>query len=489
MPLSNLMVMFCPTLNISPPLFRALCEADSIWDNYDEQVLDKVDRRQGPEEISLDERSSGRPSFDRASDDYHASVEDVGFRVPRPRRRLADDEDWERSEVPTLYLDSRSHCSSTSSVLLSFTDKILPTAPHHTRDGATTDTASFSASSGYEHSVDTPTSSNPSLANVQVMGEEKQPYFQLPSHSPLQKKKRLGPLVVDSTPLELKQADGVHFPSLPSAKDPSTPISASAKRRSIPLLSLPSVFALNREPDSPVESSPRSASSGAESTAGLKARKPSLRLLFSKRSASSLHSNSSRKDLGGHHHLVSPGLASAPSSGSFSSVSTPQSAVTAPQSSLGSAHSSGSSSSLHSTKFPPVLDTPIEGSSLNLNLDFDGDGSPASDSSRLGLSRGGSGFGTMRQRSRHEHEHETNYRDSIISLKTPVGTQFPSSGGDTPVRLRAQKSSSNLSLLSVGSSNGVDEEEEDWASSVLLAAAARTSNVALVPSDSSAAGH
>src|SRR5260370_828687 len=31
MPLSNLTVVLCPTLNMSPPILRVLCEAESIW--------------------------------------------------------------------------------------------------------------------------------------------------------------------------------------------------------------------------------------------------------------------------------------------------------------------------------------------------------------------------------------------------------------------------------------------------------------------------
>jgi len=32
MPLSNLLLVFCPSLNMNPPLLRALCEAEGIWD-------------------------------------------------------------------------------------------------------------------------------------------------------------------------------------------------------------------------------------------------------------------------------------------------------------------------------------------------------------------------------------------------------------------------------------------------------------------------
>ena len=32
MPLSNLLLVFCPSLAMSPPLLRVLCEGEGIWD-------------------------------------------------------------------------------------------------------------------------------------------------------------------------------------------------------------------------------------------------------------------------------------------------------------------------------------------------------------------------------------------------------------------------------------------------------------------------
>lgn len=43
MPMSNLLLVFCPSLHMNPPLLRALCEAKGIWDEYDEEgVLDII---------------------------------------------------------------------------------------------------------------------------------------------------------------------------------------------------------------------------------------------------------------------------------------------------------------------------------------------------------------------------------------------------------------------------------------------------------------
>ncbi|KAI0305522.1 hypothetical protein B0F90DRAFT_1815135 [Multifurca ochricompacta] len=43
MPLSNLTVILCPTLNMSPPILRVLCEADGIWDGPPEGWEDSMD--------------------------------------------------------------------------------------------------------------------------------------------------------------------------------------------------------------------------------------------------------------------------------------------------------------------------------------------------------------------------------------------------------------------------------------------------------------
>jgi RhoGAP domain len=43
MPLSNLTVVLCPTLNMSPPILRVLCEAESIWKGLAEGQEDTTD--------------------------------------------------------------------------------------------------------------------------------------------------------------------------------------------------------------------------------------------------------------------------------------------------------------------------------------------------------------------------------------------------------------------------------------------------------------
>jgi hypothetical protein len=40
MPLSNLTLVLCPTLNMSPPIFRVLCEAEGIWNGPPDDWVD-----------------------------------------------------------------------------------------------------------------------------------------------------------------------------------------------------------------------------------------------------------------------------------------------------------------------------------------------------------------------------------------------------------------------------------------------------------------
>lgn len=36
MPMTNLLLVFCPSLHMNPPLLRALCDAEGIWDDYED---------------------------------------------------------------------------------------------------------------------------------------------------------------------------------------------------------------------------------------------------------------------------------------------------------------------------------------------------------------------------------------------------------------------------------------------------------------------
>jgi hypothetical protein len=61
MPLSNLLLVFCPSLNMNPPLLRVLCEAEDIWDTavYESPVMDIKRDSNDVLDISTEHSSSG----------------------------------------------------------------------------------------------------------------------------------------------------------------------------------------------------------------------------------------------------------------------------------------------------------------------------------------------------------------------------------------------------------------------------------------------
>ena len=160
MPLNNLLVVFCPSLNMTPPLLKVLCEAEGIWggmygddedgEDDDDDVGDVIDiRRQTmparsptadgagffTDELSKTamiktttmtmEEGSESASLDTTdnnpSSDYHASAEEsiyddeyemLGEVAPRRRVRRDGVSAERREEVPTVYLDCSSRSAS-----------------------------------------------------------------------------------------------------------------------------------------------------------------------------------------------------------------------------------------------------------------------------------------------------------------------------------------------------------------------------------------
>jgi hypothetical protein len=157
MPLSNLLLVFCPSLSMTPPLLKVLCEAEGIWgggvddeeagEERDVDLVIDIRRQTMParsptsagggggffsdeptayatmkEEEESESVRSGRASLDTTdnnpSSDYHASAEESIYDDEyemlgevAPRRRVRRDGNVERrEEVPTVYLD----CSSSS---------------------------------------------------------------------------------------------------------------------------------------------------------------------------------------------------------------------------------------------------------------------------------------------------------------------------------------------------------------------------------------
>lgn len=653
MPLSNLLLVFCPSLNMTPPLLKVLCEAEGIWgedkeeqagEDDDDDDVHAVKRRtvvpnapifeagaptddvppplpakdgvHDKDSLNEDAKSttdteeegsvlSGRASLDTnmtdnsLSSDYHASAEEEDeedgssifdgqegqeMRRPHLERGGTVPSSARDSEVPTVYLDSRSHCSTASSMSSlgkseelredeyvedAIEDERSSVGCHREGEGETTpgvnsffcqqslrdpmkDDALSVSSGGYSinnmaissppplsssaESVATPISSgNPSFAHLSSsVGDEHR------AEKDVEQTSSLHPQIVETNQLELKPqqdrresisppavtpthntfSQPVSFPTSPPSPyhqfpypepNVSSTTPTKSKRRSIPILSLPN-FSPSIAPLLPnlSHTPPMTPSNGSPQSVGfpigeqerektLRAKKPSLKLLFSKRSASSL---TSMKDSKGYTFISNPipqtqsqrpvvtplSAASAmynyknsPKSASDSSVSTPLSAVTAPQSSLRSVSSGGP---------PPVLDTPIEASSLGLEYGFDpSPPTTAMSAANFDVDGRGDERTAAATKSMEASQHDQSHQPQTVQKRAVVGRssqqkstviQEPCSksmSSDTVKPLLPQASSSNLSIASTTSSHHLslfedddNENPEDWTQSVLLAA-------------------
>ncbi|KAF7321253.1 Rho-GAP domain-containing protein [Mycena kentingensis (nom. inval.)] len=398
MPLSNLLLVFCPSLNMNPPLLRVLCEAEVVWE--DAPIVDIKRESLGV----LDIRASPKP----AEEDEPPLPSPTRPRFPGARTRRAHPAavyvDDDESSLSQILGESGNAASDVSSVSTSGDTSIA----------SRLDASSPLLSSSSE-SLATP-SSGCSL-----------------DHGPLEREldSKPTPLMPDSPdltenehPHQSSPHSPIHFPTL-TKNPPATPLRST---RSIPTLSLPSLPSppkvdTNNSPSSPPPSPFR------------RLKKTSLHLLFSKRSASPLTSPT-----GGPPTISGPYLYT-PRAASDTSLSTPNSAVTAPQGST-----------------PPVLDTPIESSPLRLELGIEIVESP---------------------------DKETPDSDSPAELETvlPAVDQTPiadmyRNGSVSSLAVnhpRAQPTRQHIvrqtSKASIASSNHLgmleDEHEEDWTQSVI----------------------
>ena len=124
MPLHSLIIVLCPTLNISPPILRVLCEAESIWKGLAEggEDITGLDPKSGHPNPVLDSQTGLKPEQNFATEsllpqgdpnDQSSAVEPVfavGVRDPRVEGRapgVAQD-DIHRDDKGTglaLYVD------------------------------------------------------------------------------------------------------------------------------------------------------------------------------------------------------------------------------------------------------------------------------------------------------------------------------------------------------------------------------------------------
>ncbi|KAJ7084358.1 hypothetical protein B0H15DRAFT_911123 [Mycena belliarum] len=410
MPLSNLLLVFCPSLNMNPPLLRVLCEAEGVWGDTEvapdqpavldikrESVVLDIRARDTPDNVVKE-----APDADVAGD--ISLQHDPSPSPPRPRSPVSPHSD-DVSSFSTCEDASMEPRLDAPSPLLSSSAESLATP-----------------------------SSGPSLAHFPL--EEKG--FDV--------KRSLTSLVMaDSSDTQYNESPRrlagsgplgtpIQFPAISNTSS-GTQVSSA---RSIPTLSLPSLSLANLPP----KSEHNNAAGSAPPSPFRRLKKPSLQLLFSKRSASPL----SPLPSGGNPLISGPYLLPMKAI-SDSSLSTPVSAVTAPQ---------GSSLTL-----PPVLDTPIESSSLRLGLGMDSDSAePFVDAK----------------------EPSPSTADEVepplpTPGQTPIADWYrsPSTSNLAVNHLRAHptRQASKASIGSTTSSNRLgilDGNEEDWTQSVLLAA-------------------
>ncbi|KAJ7188304.1 hypothetical protein C8R46DRAFT_878323 [Mycena filopes] len=427
MPLSNLLLVFCPSLNMNPPLLRVLCEAEGIWG--DEESVESP-----PTVIDI-KRDSVLDI--RAPDTAKPSNDPVVDPLPSPTRPRSPGARNQRMHPTAVYLDhdDSSEASSLSQMLAEHAEanpRLDDVSSVSTCEDASIEPrldASSPLLSSSAESLATP-SSGPSLADIPLEGKDfdGKPSLTLadspdsPDHSPNPQFDGPPRRPTISAPL----TSPIQFPTM-SSNSPRTPLSST---RPIPTLSLPSLSlsGFSSKPD-------RNDSTGSAPSSPLRRlKKPSLHLLFSKRSASPLTPSP-----GGGFPAISGPYLHHSKAASDTSLSTPVSA-----------------------HLPPVLDTPIE-------------------SSRLGMSLGINLESPTREKppSPDAPMQESQSEPLPVPGQTPIADWYGAPSSSTlavnHLRPHPTRKVSKASIASTTSSNRLgildaDENEEDWTQSVLLAA-------------------
>jgi RhoGAP domain len=419
MPLSNLLLVFCPSLNMTPPLLKALCECEEIWSQPSSEGAEpimEIKRHTVVLDIKPTEQKSVQRKEQREevetpiiqSQPVEQSVVESPIDVESPESHPS------RPPVPTIYLDTESHHSSSSfssvQEIEARYDASMPSPP---------------PLSSSAESVVTPTSStgHSSIHQIPVSdGDMKGKLSRKSSANDLLHPDDGAQVIHRLERRTNSEGTGsgqgpVEFPSI------SAPLPTAQKRRSLALLSLSSFSAI----------SPASSSSQDSEERSLRDKKPSLRRLFTKRSTASLvsnHSGAARSSIPLQHTPSTPRTASS------STVSTPISAVTAPQ--------------FSASMLPPVLDMHIDtGTSLSFDLGFDVDDSSDDLPSQF-----------------------TSSQAESVVYASAVTSQVSLFAQDEPKhpygRGRSESTASTASSNHLGYEDS--QEDEDWMKTVLAAA-------------------
>ncbi|KAK7692663.1 hypothetical protein QCA50_004296 [Cerrena zonata] len=453
MTMGNLLLVFCPSLNMSPPLLRVLCEAERIWEGPPKKieepaVLDiaaPVLEIVPPAEDAKRSSSSSARSNDAEGNKENVDVNaHVGDAVPRPGMFV-------RHPVSTFYASALEIPTASTTL-----ERLSSSSNSGPDDGASYVSAfdscnkSNSATSSLADSPRVPplSSSTDSLATPSTMSEN--PSFS--STEPISRQESTGksePLPADGP--QVADSEEMTFSSLrrPVISGPipfpvtDSPTSQPSliRRKSYNLLSFPPLRS---------ESSSGSASpSSPNSQWARRNSRPSLRLLFSKKSSSSLTSPSSAVN------SIPP----------TSALSTTAMYEPSPVSALQQARSAT----------PPVLTTNIPSSPIHLFDPF-ADGKQKAPGVRVQRVEDDEDLGPL--------EPPPSVRDRVHSVastvystpeETPVGERLSRAflSPEDPRSISPSnfaRPSSRCSLSPSIDINLEDEAEDDWAASVLAAA-------------------
>lgn len=272
MTLGNLLLVFCPSLNMSPPLLRVLCEAP-VWEGRPASAVD----------ASVPDEEGGRESYGSQAEASDAASLYSEYSDAPPRLSL------EASRGSALYAPELGFGGSS------------PYRSSNNSGSGQDDAASYVSALDHPPSPSDDSSSNlpalttstDSLATPSTMSEASslQPAV-IPEETGSSDKSSFpspgAPVIANPGDLSLPNtrrpfiSSPVPFPSTPSQADSSATSSpVSPNRKSLTLLSFPPLSKVDKSEASAAESSPTWSHRQ-------RLKRPSLQLLFSKKSASSL---------------------------------------------------------------------------------------------------------------------------------------------------------------------------------------------------------
>ncbi|KAF7793776.1 hypothetical protein EIP86_004897 [Pleurotus ostreatoroseus] len=479
MPLGNLLLVFCPSLGMSPPLLRVLCEVKGVWGEDGEGGEAKPARPATPE--VLDIKASSSPAerrvilLDDTDSDSDLSGADMRPARRRPQGGMRRGPVAPLLQVPDLHAPYRgSGASSVSGAddaasYVSALDRPFELAVSTSLSSRTSSPAD--SCSAHRMRVPALTDSTDSLATPETMSEVES--LQSPAR---ENASANGNVNMKTPPMP------VSVPVIASAVDADAPlphsnanINTNTTARPRPFISAPipfpsgTQFGVGGSPQTP--SSPRKSlallsfpplgRSEPSSPSGPKTwshrnKRPSLTLLFSKRSASPLASPQPPPSaISGPIHL----------------------APTASQASLGVRDCAA------------FLDTPISSSPLfEKSTDRMAAGLDAP-SAPVPASAATSTFTSTSSATDDARERKDSSASSLFSTpqQTPIADYFRNhsnssllsvaasvSAGEASPRIALRSSPSKVSLTPSIDLGIEDSVEEDWAQSVLLEAQAKS---------------